>query len=79
MLREEGNLVVSKRAFVSELAVCWLPLGKLMFLKERCHEDFAVLDQFGAKIITLKPGFNHKQNSSVKLRRRYQMNFIRED
>ena len=35
-------------------------------LKGQCHEDFAVLGQFCAKIITLK------------LRRRYQMNSIRE-
>ena len=45
-------------------------------LKEQCHEDFAVLGQFCAKIITLR--LNHKQNASVKLRRRYQTNFIRE-
>ena len=44
-------------------------------LKVQCHEDFAVLGQFCAKIIR---GFNHKQNASVKLRRKYEMNFIRE-
>ena len=43
----------------------------LLKLKEQCHEDFAVLGQFCAKIITLS------QNASVKLRQRYQMNFIR--
>ena len=25
-----------------------------MFLKEQCHEDFAVLGQFCAKIVTLR-------------------------
>ena len=45
-------------------------------LKEQCHEDFAVLGQFCAKIITWD--LNYKQNASVKLRRRYQTNFIRE-
>ena len=37
-------------------------------LKEQCHENFAVFGQF----------FNYKQNASVKLQRRYQMNVIRE-
>ena len=45
-------------------------------LKGQCHEDFAVLGQFCAKIISLR--LYHKQNASVKLRRRYQMNFIRD-
>ena len=45
-------------------------------LKEQCHEEFAVLGQFWAKIITFS--LNHKQNASVKLRGRSQMNFITE-
>ena len=45
-------------------------------LKGQCHEDFAGLGQFCAKIITL--GFPHTQNASVKLGRRCQINFIRE-
>ena len=32
-------------------------------LKEQCHEEFAVLGQFWAKIITFR--LNHKQNASV--------------
>ena len=48
-------------------------------LKEQCHEDFAVLGQFWAKIITLRLlHVSHKQNASAKLRQRYQMNFITE-
>ena len=41
-----------------------------------CHDDFAVLGQFELK--SLLWGFNHKQNASVSLSQRYQMNFIRE-
>ena len=60
---------------------CTLITGVIVFValktsKEQCHEDFAVLGQFCAKIITLR--INHKQNASVKPRQRYQMNFIRE-
>ena len=40
----------------------------IWLLKEQCHEDFAVLGQFFAKIIIW--GFDHKQNTSVKLRQR---------
>ena len=39
-------------------------------LKEQCHEGFVLFGQFCAKILTLR--------LSVKLRRRYQMNIIRE-
>ena len=39
-------------------------------LKGRCQEAFAVLGQFCAKIITWD--FNHNQNATTKLRRRYQ-------
>ena len=51
-----------------------LPYCMVYVIKQQCHEDFAVLGQFCAKIITLR--FNHKQNASVKLQQRYQMNFI---
>ena len=57
----------------------FVPLNKKttsLTLKEQCHKDFAVLGQFCTK--SLLWGFNHKQNVSVKLWRRYQMNFIRE-
>ena len=50
---------------------CAFELNVRESLKEQCHEDFAALGQ------SLLLGFNHKQNASIKLRRRYQMNFIR--
>ena len=47
------------------------------YLKGHYHKDFTFLGQFCVKIITLRL-INHKQNASVRLRRRYKMNFIRE-
>ena len=48
----------------------------VVFLKEQCHDDFAVLGQLCAKIVTLR--LNRKQNATVKLPRTYQINFIGE-
>ena len=45
-------------------------------LKGLRHEDFAVLGQFCAKTVTLH--LYYIENAPVKLRGRYQMNFIRE-
>ena len=47
-------------------------------LKEQCHDHFAVLGQFCAKIITLRLLIKNKMLQSVKLQQTYQMNFIRE-
>ena len=44
---------------------------------EDCHENSAVLGQLCAKIITLRLK-SYQKNASVKLRQRYQMNFITE-
>ena len=44
--QRERNVLKMAIAIVVGFAVCWLPL------KEQCHEDFAVLGQFCAKIIT---------------------------
>ena len=49
------------------------PIRIVVNLKGHCHEGFAVLSQFSVKIIPI-----NKNNASVKLRRRYEMNFIRE-
>ena len=33
---------------------CYLSDSHMLFLKEQCHEDFALLGQFCAKIIALR-------------------------
>ena len=45
-----------------------MPLRQWVSLKEQCHEDFAVLGQFCAKIITFEALII--KNASVKLRAR---------
>ena len=87
-LRESKPFRIGKRPTkINRLFIVWLYLFShpdqkvrtsrdMPALKEQCHEDFAVFGQFCAKIITLR--LIHKQNASVKLQQRYEMNFIKE-
>ena len=62
--RDSKADVSSDTSFMLKSIKISLPLtNKLsrVLLKEHCHDDFAVLGQLCAKMIT----FNHKQNASV--------------